>query len=133
MKPFKQLKFKDHSASFEAHLDVVQYIMERVEDKSPQDNEGDTPLHIACGNGENEVNFDVISYILDNVEVEDLCLKNKYGYTPAMTLWSRGYPWLADRIEAKIRNRKMNVQVEDVGFFKKILVRLCPCFYFKDD
>ena len=50
--------------------------MESLKDKSPQDNDGNTPLHLAALNG----HLDVVRFIMENIE--DKSPEDSFGHPP---------------------------------------------------
>ena len=71
---------KGRVAAMWGHLDVCKYIMENIKDKSPRNNLGETPLHLAAINGF----LDVCQYIIENIE--DISPRNNSGQTPIHSL-----------------------------------------------
>ena len=54
-----------HLAAANKQLNVCQYILDRVEDKSPRNNNGSTPLHVSAMCGHLET-FSFIMNIVDD-------------------------------------------------------------------
>ena len=53
------------------HLDVCKFIIERVENKNPSDNDGKTPLHMAAEYGRLEICQLIIKNIEDKNPVDN--------------------------------------------------------------
>ena len=66
-------------------MDVVKYIMEKLEDKSPKCNAGNTPLHFAAVYRQ----LIVYKYIIKNVVEKNP--RNTNGNTPLDLARERGY------------------------------------------
>ena len=85
-----------HLAVLDDHLDIVRFIMERVDDPNPADQEGSTPLHYAalCGH------LDIVRLFIERGE--DPNLANEEGHTPLMFAQLYGHQEVCQHIKNAI-------------------------------